>query len=182
MANYMKEYNNVYKNGIVSHKPYFWWHNIKQRIHNHKMAKQRAIRGWCDDDTWDIEYWFLSIVPQMIDYFIEHDDGAPSDMKYHEWVQILAKMRNHLYYALDNNVPENIFWDQLHKILNKCRAETNKDDTITVRIDEDKAREYGYDDIKKAYFSEEQRRQREIKRNFEEGMKLFTKHLRDMRR
>ena len=31
-----------------------------------KRARQRAVYGWCDMDTWEMDVWFLEVVPRML--------------------------------------------------------------------------------------------------------------------
>ncbi|MDY6430998.1 MAG: hypothetical protein SPL00_04330 [Bacilli bacterium] len=43
-----------------------------------KWKKQRAERGFSDYDVYNIDYWFLSIIPEMLDELIKHNEGFPS--------------------------------------------------------------------------------------------------------
>ena len=38
---------------------------------------QRTKKGYCDEDLWDIGYWFLSTVPKMLDEFANKTIGFP---------------------------------------------------------------------------------------------------------
>ena len=31
-----------------------------------RMAKQRATRGFCDRDVWDIDHWFCNTISPML--------------------------------------------------------------------------------------------------------------------
>ena len=45
---------------------------IKERWQEHKYRRQRTKRGWSVKDTWSIDYWFLEVMPQMLEYLKEH--------------------------------------------------------------------------------------------------------------
>ena len=45
-----------------------------------KWAWQRATRGYCDADTWDIFSWFLNVMPPMLDQMAEEAHGCPGDI------------------------------------------------------------------------------------------------------
>ena len=51
-----------------------WWKEVGYR-------RQRAKRGWSVKDTWDIDRWFLDVMPQMLEYLKEHHMGFPGDLQ-----------------------------------------------------------------------------------------------------
>ena len=56
-----------------------------------KWAKQRAIRGYADCDIWNMDSWFSSVVPEMLEQLAEEANGWP-DGKFEtfgEWQQWL---------------------------------------------------------------------------------------------
>ena len=52
-----------------------------ERIHDYylniKYSIQRVCRGWCNMDTFEIDSWFLNVVPDMLRYLREHKSGFP---------------------------------------------------------------------------------------------------------
>lgn len=54
---------------------------IKDFLQERKYRRQRAKRGWCVKDTWSIDYWFLNIMPQMLEYLKAHHIGFPADIQ-----------------------------------------------------------------------------------------------------
>ncbi len=36
-------------------------------LNNQKCAKQRARKGYCERDVYEINTWFLCIIPEMLD-------------------------------------------------------------------------------------------------------------------
>lgn len=66
-----------------------------------KFSFQRIIRGWCDADVWNIDDWFLSIMPDMLQQlketefgytqmFLDNGDLDPDSEE--KWKDILDKM------------------------------------------------------------------------------------------
>lgn len=65
---------------------------IKYFFRDIKYSYQRIRYGWCDRDTWDIDYWFLSVIPPMLQHLRDNKHGYPSDMEEDEWDHILETM------------------------------------------------------------------------------------------
>lgn len=74
---------------------------------NVKYSWQRIIKGYCDKDLWNIDYWFMGIMPNMLRQFKETRHGSPSslgedyvnedgircnDSCHEEWDKILDEM------------------------------------------------------------------------------------------
>ena len=59
------DYLNVYN------KCYSFWENRKQ-------AKERAKLGFCRRDVWEIDTWFLHIMPRMIEKLRDTHLGFPT--------------------------------------------------------------------------------------------------------
>ena len=54
---------------------------IKEWHQELKYRRQRAKRGWSVKDTWSIDYWFLDVMPKMLEYLKEHHIGFPSEIQ-----------------------------------------------------------------------------------------------------
>lgn len=65
---------------------------IKYFFRDIKYCYQRIRYGWCDRDTWDMDGWFLSIIPPMLQYFRDNKHGFPGNMGEDEWDHILETM------------------------------------------------------------------------------------------
>ena len=52
---------------------------LKQKLEEikrkEKFAKQRSQKGYADCDVWSIDYWFLDIIPKLIDELIKNQNG-----------------------------------------------------------------------------------------------------------
>jgi len=42
-----------------------------------KYSWQRITKGYCDRDGWSIDYWFLDIIPRMLEELRDNRNGSP---------------------------------------------------------------------------------------------------------
>lgn len=54
------------------------WKWPKLFCKNIKYSGQRITKGYCDRDLWDIDHWFMKVIPDMLQQFKETRDGSPS--------------------------------------------------------------------------------------------------------
>lgn len=63
-----------------------------------KWTIQRARRGYSDDDVWNIDSWFLEIMPKMLKQFRDTSQSAPflpkttDETRHEEWKNIIGRM------------------------------------------------------------------------------------------
>lgn len=72
-----------------------------------KFCWQRCRRGYCDKDLWNIDHWFLNMIPDMLTQFKETRHGSPgrlgedyvdekgilcNDSCHDRWTKILEEM------------------------------------------------------------------------------------------
>lgn len=50
---------------------------VKLFFRDVKYSIQRIKYGWCESDTWGIDYWFLNVVPDMLLYLKNNKHGYP---------------------------------------------------------------------------------------------------------
>lgn len=75
---------------------YYWKHPHKflsTFFYNIKMGWQRATKGFCALDSYDLYTWFLKIMPLLLDDFIKTTKSYPPNMTYEEWIEALTKMQ-----------------------------------------------------------------------------------------
>lgn len=66
-----------------------------------KSKIQRFIRGYADEDVWQMDYWFINIVPKMLRQLRDKGMGYPSKFNSkEEWHDELNKM---IYYLEQAN-------------------------------------------------------------------------------
>jgi hypothetical protein len=68
---------------------------IKYALKRFKFRCQRFIRGWADEDSWDIAGWFIGQMKCILPDFYKNNNGIPADMTEEEWDKTLDDM---IYY------------------------------------------------------------------------------------
>lgn len=56
------------------------WKTISYKLSDIKCAWQRANKGYSFRDVWDLDNWFLRIMPEMLDDFVKEHTAHPNDM------------------------------------------------------------------------------------------------------
>lgn len=68
----------------------FW--RLKEKFWDLKMKKERAKKGYCRQDVWNINDWFLDIIPKILKDFNEGRFGHPCDLSNEEWGNIIKRI------------------------------------------------------------------------------------------
>lgn len=74
--------------------------NILRKI---KWAYQRAKRGYSDYDSWDIDNWFFTIAPEILNTYLKDLHSWPGEGKYkninseEDWIKEITKLRDLFY-------------------------------------------------------------------------------------
>lgn len=79
---------------IKKYIPWSWKHPIKTMLQRHKFRKQRSERGYCDADIWDMDCWFLDVIPTMLRQLADDDLGFPEPTfsTHEEWKDWLISL------------------------------------------------------------------------------------------
>ena len=102
---------------------------------NVRYSWQRITKGYCDKDLWSIDYWFMSIVPDMLQQFKNTKHGSPgvlgedyidedgircNDTCHEEWDKILEEMI-FLFREMNEETcqKKNIFEEEHRKVQNE---------------------------------------------------------------
>lgn len=65
---------------------------LKRIISKLKCYMQRASRGWADCDAWNIDTWFLKVMPQILQHLKDNMYTHPVTITEAEWNSILGTM------------------------------------------------------------------------------------------
>lgn len=68
------------------------WHCFIGKCRKLKWRCQRFLHGWADEDTWDIDWWFIKTLSPMLKKFKEDNDSHPFKLSEEEWNTILDNM------------------------------------------------------------------------------------------
>ena len=133
----------VFYDGYRERNPIEW---VKRFIRHWKWAWQRATRGYCDSDVWNIYAWFLSVMPAMLDQMADEAHGCPATMPSANSVNSKALM-------LDDEEKEDkdyLRWKEiLHTMAQKFRDADEEETSMKNPYEEDWRR--AYDEFESQY-------------------------------
>lgn len=108
---------NIFKFGIFSYKPRWWFFNIKQFFKNIKYAWQRATRGFSDPDCWEFDSYLSHIISGGLKTLDKKRSGFPSELYFQlgeeagnkKWSEILLKIAENMeqYEKIQTDCPPN---------------------------------------------------------------------------
>ena len=80
---------------VKDYVPWTWKRPIQRLKWLHKAKKQRIERGYCDGDLWNMDQWFLEVIPPMLRQLAEDDLGFPepefgTKEEWKDWLTTLA--------------------------------------------------------------------------------------------
>lgn len=99
---------NVWTYGYNSSRHIFV--NIRQFFRNIRYAWQRATRGYCDFDLYDLEHFYSQLFVDSLDDFTKNLHGAPLEFydaahdSTQPWRDYLQEMRQHFYNSIEENL------------------------------------------------------------------------------
>ena len=89
----MKNKLNIFTGGYMPWYPRNWWKNICYFFRTIKWGWQRAIRGYSDYDTWDLDVYYSRMMIASLSQFRAETRGYPGYMdSIEEWYAILDKI------------------------------------------------------------------------------------------
>lgn len=70
-----------------------------------RCKKERAEQGFCWWDVYDMDIWFINIIPRMLEYFKEHNNAFPVKLKeeYYEKYKDKTTMTKEEFYLGKKN-------------------------------------------------------------------------------
>ena len=107
---------------------------FRDAYYNLKYRCQRFIRGYADEDIWNLDLWFIEAMKKLLREFIKRNNGYPSDLTEEEWYEILTTMIKLLYEMDGDELCKRIYDRELYEIPNEAareiieKAENNKEE------------------------------------------------------
>ena len=112
---------NVFTYGYMPWRyPANWFRNIRNFFRNIKWAWQRATKGYCDWDRWDLDQYYLNVLRLSIREFAEKVHGWPDREfeTFEDWQNYLYDIANKLDEAcLDSDDVNKFYKDFIHLIM-----------------------------------------------------------------
>lgn len=116
--------------------PYRWWcfgKRIKWFIRSLKWGWQRATKGYCDCDLWDLDHFYSWLFVNSLRDFKKNLHGAPqrfydpgADNEIARWEDYIEEMAQHFWNSIEDNV-ENPY---LEDYCSKNPLEIEKDEEL----------------------------------------------------
>lgn len=140
-----------YKKGftirILFHNIKVFFHNIKVFFRGIKFMFQRATKGYCDYDLYELDTFYRKLFISSLTEFASKTDSCPDTLIYSEWIEILNRIITLLkesdYTNSENCI--NKYQDDLDKLLENV----NIKDFLDGNLSEENLK------IKKEFFDEE---------------------------
>lgn len=70
---WLNTFDRVWKN-----KPWFHPKNLRYFKSNLECAKQRISKGWCYRDWYNLDGWFTTVFPELLEDFVKNHHGLPN--------------------------------------------------------------------------------------------------------
>lgn len=103
----MRSLNIFDKNVYYSWRhPCNWGKNIKLFFRNIEYGWQRATKGFCDRDVWNLDSYYLNLFHATLCHLAEHHYGFPGDDEFptdDKWTEYLYDMAIKFYQANEAN-------------------------------------------------------------------------------
>jgi hypothetical protein len=141
-----------------------------------KYALQRMKKGYCDQDLFSIDHWFLNIMPKMLEEFSKDLIGNPRGMNEQQWNDILKEMIYHFNEANEET----------------CSYKNIYIDTFPMEFDFEQVPGKPYSILKEPEMTPEEKENKKKwseentkiyeyrKQHLKDGLELFCKHFRDL--
>lgn len=78
-----------YKPSYYLRHPIEW---VKLKCRQIKWAYQRIIYGWCESDSWDIDSWYLKVMPNLLRHLAANTHSFPGNNEFPTYESWVAKL------------------------------------------------------------------------------------------
>ena len=99
----MKNYLNVFKwYHLPNRNIRNIWYNIKRFFKSFKYAYQRATKGYCDDDLWDLNTFYTHLFIDSLKALAEANHSYPIYWDDSKWKAELRKIADHFEKSIED--------------------------------------------------------------------------------
>ena len=130
------------------------WKFFRQVYLNLRVAWQRATRGWADSDVWDMDEWFLDVIPQMLRHLATEGNGYPGDGSFptpEAWHDYLNSVADVLESLSEENWDNQNEYEKIFFALIDSQYENRKSLSKEAKQERDEIRKKYYDKEKELY-------------------------------
>ena len=161
------------------HKIFMHW------MRDIQCAWQRANKGYCFRDLWNVDLWFIEIMPKMIQELKERKIGYPAYLSEKEWDSILDEMiqcfkeANSETTSFINPYEEEYFEKVLPVFMYQFedkKREISDDGYYTLKFIKDMDVSEEIKELDKKHYEKEKEKERFMEKNKKKGLELFVKY------
>ena len=109
-------------------KDHYRWYRIDKKIcfffRKIKWMFQRAERGYCDRDIWNLDYTLGSYIAATVIRLAETTHGYPGTITEKEWDEILRDIAEKFYVGVNEDCWENPYEDEVDQLIDSARSES----------------------------------------------------------
>lgn len=100
-----------------------------------KWAWQRAIKGYCDFDIYDLYAYHANMTIKALREFANKTQSYPNDMEYGEWFHTIVKIADYFEESIEDDGFDTAEHQEYNKLVKQYQTRTeNEDGSITVSI------------------------------------------------
>lgn len=106
--------------------------NIKNFFRSFKRIYQRLVWGFCEYDTFNLDYYYSTLLAESLMYFAETTMSHPVSKTMEEWKNYLTTMAQHFYNSIEENSDtpyyqeEDRCWEAYHNAIDSNFIKTDK--------------------------------------------------------
>lgn len=166
----MKRNLNVFTYGIYKTRHIrVFFSNIKQVFINIKYAFQRATRGYCDCDTWDLDAFYTDLFIESLKHFIEYSDCYPDEFgSFENWQAEINKMID-----LFEHSREDAFKNEFEDAWRETFKSNGDLDECLEKINHPNNEQ---EELRKKFFAKEKENYEQAEKNKNEAMDMLKKY------
>ena len=130
------------------------WKWFRECWINLKNAWMRATKGYCYTDLWNMDDWFLEVLPRMLRQLAKDHQAYPGQPPFEtpeKWERWLIEMAENLEYVASDPDEENEYSQAFMDAMDNCHKIRSETNSITYTYELDAAGE----ELKDKYFKRE---------------------------
>ncbi len=103
-----------------------------------KWAWQRAIKGYCDFDIYDLDTYHTNMIIKALYEFADKTQSSPIDMPYEDWVRTICEIANCFEESVEDDDFDDPEYEEWNKLAKQYEVRTeNEDGSLTVSVPDD---------------------------------------------
>lgn len=89
---------------------------FRDAYYNFKYRCQRFVRGYADEDIWNLDIWFVETMKKLLSEFIKYNNGYPADLTEEKWKAILVTMNELLGWMDRDDVCQKLYHKESYEL------------------------------------------------------------------